>query len=134
MPAHFRYTPPAASANIGATRIPATVSVDFEPGPQRVLARVHGEIDMDHASALREDLTSALEAGRHGLDIDLSDVTFCDSSALHVLLDLNRMAAETGKSLVLTALSRRVSRLFEITGAHHVFTTVDGPRGAAASP
>lgn len=129
MPAYIQRTP-AAPAGTGATlRPPARLSLSCEPGPRRVLARVHGEIDSDHAAALREDLLPALESARDGLDIDLSGVTFCDSSGLHILLDLNTLAAESGKTLVLTALSRRVTRLFEITGMQDLFTIRDRPGG-----
>ncbi|MFD7258236.1 STAS domain-containing protein [Streptomyces sp. NPDC059874] len=131
MPAYFPRTP-ATPADTGATLPPPAISVDFEAGPQRILARVRGEIDIDHANALREDLVSALEASRLGLDVDLSGVTFCDSSGLHLLLDLNRMASGTGKSLVLTALSRRVSRLLDVTGTQEVFT-VRGPADPTGS-
>ncbi|MFD0268552.1 STAS domain-containing protein [Streptomyces sp. NPDC127106] len=98
------------------------VAVVFEPGPLRVLARVSGEIDMDDAADLRRDLTVALAASHSGLDIDLAAVTFCDSSGLHVLLDLDRLALQTGKTLVLTALSRPVARLLRLAGAQRVLT------------
>lgn len=98
------------------------VAVVFQPGPRRVVARVSGEIDMDDATDLREELTAALTASPSGLDVDLTAVTFCDSSGLHVLLDLNRLALDAGKSLVLTSLSRPVARLLSLTGADHVLT------------
>ncbi|MFB7356049.1 STAS domain-containing protein [Streptomyces gardneri] len=66
-------------------------------------------------------------AGPRGLDVDLSGVTFCDSSGLDMLLRLNRRANRAGKSLVLTALSPRVTRLLRLTGAEHLFTTHTWP-------
>ncbi|MCF3179956.1 anti-sigma factor antagonist [Streptomyces polychromogenes] len=104
------------------TSQPARVAVVFEPGPQRVLAQVSGEIDMDQAPALREELTAALAACRTGLDIDLAGVTFCDSSGLHVLLDVDQLAVQAGKTLVLTALSRPVARLLHMSGVERVLT------------
>ncbi|CAL9577000.1 hypothetical protein SUDANB120_04970 [Streptomyces sp. enrichment culture] len=101
---------------------PENVAVVFEAGSQRVLARVSGEIDTDQAADLREELTAALAAGRTGLDVDLAGVTFCDSSGLHVLLDLHRLALQAGKTLVLTELSRPVDRLLHLTGAQRVLT------------
>ncbi|MFJ6793552.1 STAS domain-containing protein [Streptomyces sp. NPDC091268] len=108
---HRRRTPP-----------PTRTRPRSRPGPLRTLARVRGEVDAEHAAAVSADLVPALAASRHGLDLDLSGVTFCDSAGLHVLLGLNRMAAGSGKSLVLTAVSRRVARLLGITGAERVFT------------
>ncbi|MCX5195420.1 STAS domain-containing protein [Streptomyces sp. NBC_00249] len=123
--------PPDADGGVTVHLHPSTVAVVFERGPGRVLVQVHGEIDMEDASALRGDLVPALRAARTGLDVDLSQVTFCDSSGLDVLLYVNRLAAETGKSLVLTALSRPVARLLDLTGTLEVFAVRDGPVSAA---
>ncbi|MET3984346.1 STAS domain-containing protein [Streptomyces sp. PvR034] len=102
---------------------PSAIALVFEPGPQRVLARVRGEIDMDDAGGLREDLLTALTSSRAGLDLDLSAVTFCDSSGLHVLLDLHKLATEAGKSFVLTAVSRPVAHLLQLTGIQRLLTS-----------
>ncbi|MFI8293689.1 STAS domain-containing protein [Streptomyces sp. NPDC085614] len=118
----FSRRPATPADMIDGNTFPPPVSVAFEPGPRRVRARVRGEIDMDDAGGLREDLTAALRASSAGLDVDLGAVTFCDSSGLHVLLDLNRLAAETGKSLVLTTLSRPVARLLQVTGSRRLLT------------
>ncbi|MEU3690334.1 STAS domain-containing protein [Streptomyces narbonensis] len=94
----------------------------FEPEPDRMLARVSGEIDMEDADGLGQDLAAALDASACGLDVDLSGVTFCDSSGLHMLLRLNRRASQAGKSLELTTLGPRVARLLHLTGTEHLFT------------
>ncbi|MGZ9928778.1 anti-sigma factor antagonist [Streptomyces sp. NC-S4] len=114
----------------GADHADSVLAVVVEPGPQRVLARVSGEIDMDDAGRLRQELTAALSEGPSGLDVDLTAVTFCDSSGLHVLLDLDRQAQQAGKSLALTALSRPVARLLRITGADEVLTVHGWPADA----
>ncbi|MEJ8645513.1 STAS domain-containing protein [Streptomyces sp. MS1.HAVA.3] len=126
MIAPFDRTPVAAGAD-GATAHRPTVAVEVAYGPHRVLARVRGEIDLDHVSALRQDLVAALDAGGSGIDLDLSAVTFCDSSGLHLLLALNTLAADAGKTLVLTAVSRRVARVLEITEAERLFTFREPP-------
>ena len=48
--------------------------------------RVTGEIDLATATELRQRLNSEIAAGDVDLDLDLSDVTFLDSSGLVVLL------------------------------------------------
>ncbi|MFI9209804.1 STAS domain-containing protein [Streptomyces sp. NPDC053253] len=117
-----RFQPATAAEDTAATARPASVAVAVERGPQRVLAGVRGEIDLDCAGDLRRALLAALEVSRRGLDVDLSGVTFCDASGLGVLLDVNGKAAEAGKDLVLVAPSPRVTRLFELTDTRHVFT------------
>lgn len=130
-------TPPprltaTAAERVSVTMSPSVVAVVVEPGPQRVLARVCGEIDMEDADELRRDLIAALDSSASGLDIDLSGVTFFDCSGLHILLRLNRLALRAGKTLVLTALSPRVARLLQLTGTHHVFTVRARPAPEAA--
>lgn len=119
---HSRRRPVGSAEPVSGTPPTSTVAVVCEPRHRRVLARVHGEIDMEGADGLRQDLTAALESSSAGLDLDLSAVTFCDSSGLNLLLGLNRLALSKGKTLELTALSPRVARLLWLTGAQQVFT------------
>ncbi|MFB7609918.1 STAS domain-containing protein [Streptomyces gardneri] len=114
--------PPTLGAGISDTSRLPVAAVDFEPGPKRVLARVCGEIDLDDADGLGQDLTAALDSSICGLDVDLSGVTFCDSSGLHMLLRLNRQAGRSGKTLVLAALGPRVARLLRLTETERLFT------------
>ncbi|MEV5975143.1 STAS domain-containing protein [Streptomyces sp. NPDC051921] len=122
MLSHFDDQPATPPDDAGGVPDRPTVAVVFESGPQRVLARVSGEIDLDSARSLREDLFTAFRTSPTGLVVDLAAVTFCDSSGLHILLDLHWLAAKTGKSLVLTVLSRPVARLLDITGTRPMFT------------
>ncbi|MFI5987748.1 STAS domain-containing protein [Streptomyces sp. NPDC051555] len=119
----FDRRPATPADTTSGTMHPSAIALVFEPGPQRVVARVRGEIDMDDAHGLREDLVAALTSSRAGLDLDLSGVTFCDSSGLHVLLDLHKLATESGKSFVLTAVSRPVAHLLQLTGIQQTLTT-----------
>ncbi|MGW4686666.1 STAS domain-containing protein [Streptomyces sp. NPDC004244] len=123
-------TPADADSAVPSTTV---VAVGVERGPERVFAHLRGEIDPDGAPALHGVLTTALESSGTGLDIDLSDVTFCDSSGLHLLLALGARAHDTGKALVLTAPSDRVARLLDITDARRLFT-LRGRPGAGDRP
>ncbi|MER5730219.1 STAS domain-containing protein [Streptomyces sp. NPDC002138] len=119
--------------NAGAHEVShPTVTVDIEPGPQRMTARIHGEIDMDEAPGVRAELIAALEASVTGLDVDLSALIFCDSAGLQVLLDLHHRARRSGKTLVLKT-SSQLSRLLDLTQTRHLFTIDDG-NGRRPSP
>ncbi|UZX26347.1 STAS domain-containing protein [Streptomyces tanashiensis] len=91
--------PPATvvGADISGDAQPSVVAVDFEPGHQRVLARVCGEVDIEDADELGADLAAALDVSVSGLDVDLSAVTFCDCSCLHMLFRLTGGPAGPGK-------------------------------------
>jgi anti-anti-sigma factor len=71
-----------------------------------------GEIDSYTAPELAELL------GKHpDLDVvDLSDVSFIDSSGLRVLVEIHQRRVEAGRVLILRAPSAPVRRLLEISG------------------
>jgi anti-sigma B factor antagonist len=93
--------------------------VDFavhsrEVGPATVIA-VSGELDIHTAPDLTEVLSPALAAGRPVV-VDLTDVTFMDSSGLSVFVTALKRAREAGNSLGLVIAEPRVMRVFSITG------------------
>ncbi|MCF2532852.1 STAS domain-containing protein [Yinghuangia soli] len=77
---------------------------------------VEGEIDIASAVHLRSFLTGCLLDGHSVIDVDLGAVTFCDSSGLHVFLDIAKAAAEAGGCLRLHKPTPMVARLFALTG------------------
>jgi anti-anti-sigma factor len=87
----------------------------------RSLAAVVGELDMDGAPQLRQSLTAALQTASR-LDLDLSGVSFCDSSGLHVLLEIHRHAEDGGRQSAIVRASPQVRRLMEVTGTEDLLT------------
>jgi anti-anti-sigma factor len=60
---------------------------------------------------------TAVEQGAPSLIVlDLSDLSFIDSSGLRVLLLADGRARESGRELVLTRSTDAVQRVFEMTG------------------
>jgi anti-anti-sigma factor len=96
---------------------PFTVSSDSSPGVVTVV--VSGEVDLDTAPTVRDEILRHLHAGV-SVHLDLGDVTFMDSSGLHVLLATNRRASLVGAELQLVRVSPRVQRLLELTGSEAV--------------
>ncbi len=80
-----------------------------------------GEIDLDSAAVLREGLNDCFEAGHRCLVLDMSDVTFCDSSGLGALVAALKRAREHGGWIRLRGLRPHVAKLFEITGLTQMF-------------
>ncbi|MGX1671423.1 STAS domain-containing protein [Streptomyces sp. NPDC055400] len=93
------------------------------------VVRVSGEMDLATSPALRQQVHDAVADGRHSLVLDLSQVLFCDSSGVGVLIAARRLmrscrgelrlilpakGAEDGSHVnrVLSALG--VRRLFEV--------------------
>lgn len=76
---------------------------------------VSGELDIHTAPDLTEVLSPALAAGRPVV-VDLTDVTFMDSSGLSVFVTALKRTREAGTSLGLVIAEPRVMRVFSITG------------------
>ena len=83
----------------------------------RITVTVRGEVDLATAPQLRDQLTDRLaDAPAHTLHLDLSGVSFMDSSGLLVLLGTQRRARLLGGDLVLTRTSPSMDRLFDLAG------------------
>jgi anti-anti-sigma factor len=61
-----------------------------EQGEWTVLS-VSGELDLVTSPALRQRVHDAVAEGRHNLVLDLSEVYFCDSSGVGVLIASRRL-------------------------------------------
>ena len=82
---------------------------------------VQGEVDVSTAPELRERLLALAEAGRTVAVVDLSDVSFVDSTALGVLVSGVKRLRSAGGDLRLVVTQPRISKVFEITGLNDVF-------------
>ena len=94
-------------------------------GDGDAVVRMSGEIDL---AVVDELLSSAREGLAHhdGLRLDLSRVTFIDSTGLGALVRLRNEASAQGRSLTLVDVPTSLVRLLDITGLHDMFTVVDG--------
>lgn len=57
--------------------------------------------------------------------IDFADIRFMSSQALGILLTLRRKAEKGGAAIVLTGISEKLMRVFEITNLDKMFTFFD---------
>lgn len=79
--------------------------------------RVNGELDLVSANEFREVVDSALEETvAQNLIIDLSKVTFIDSSGLGVILGRFRKIQARDGRLILTGPKAGVKRMLELAG------------------
>lgn len=82
---------------------------------------VGGEVDIFTAPQFKECLVELLDEGVNRLVVDLSDVTFIDSTALGVLIGGVRRVHGAGGSMSLVVTSRPVERVLGVTGLDRVF-------------
>jgi anti-sigma B factor antagonist len=92
---------------------------------------LRGEIDAFSSPSLRDDLRRLVEEqDAHLVVVDLSNVTFLDSSALGALVGLLRRLRERGGQLRIVQPATAARRIFEHTGLDAVLDLYED-RGAA---
>lgn len=72
---------------------------EFEQRDGVLIAAVEGEIDSSNASELRLALSDRLPSASSALILDLSSVTYLDSSGIHLLFELGRRLAARRQAL-----------------------------------
>jgi anti-sigma B factor antagonist len=93
---------------------------------------VRGEIDVSTAPELRDRLLGVAQDGHSTVVVDLSEVTFLDSTALGVLVSGLKRFRAAGGDLRLVVTGRSVTKVLEITGLNEVFPIFDSVAGAVA--
>jgi anti-sigma B factor antagonist len=83
-----------------------------------------GEIDLYTAPELERALAGPLAEGTTQLVVDLSEATFVDSTALHVLLRAARQLDQEAGELIVVVPDPNVRKVFEITGVDRFFSVV----------
>ena len=83
---------------------------------------VGGEVDYEVSPQLKADMMRSIKAGAKRLVLDLSDVTFIDSTAIGVVAGAVEKLDEAGGSLAIVSTHEKVVQIFEITGLDSVIT------------
>ena len=91
--------------------------VSTEPYDSSItLVTVMGEVDVGTAPEFEEELAKAVDRGLgDGLVIDLSNVTFIDSTGLNALVRALERQRLAGGSLALVSADSRVAMMLEVT-------------------
>lgn len=97
---------------------PVRLEVSVQPGREHPTLVVDGELDLSSIPLLAQHIDSQLEREQEALTLDLSGVSFMDSSGLRLLIELNERAERDGWSLSLIAPRNESATLvLRMTGA-----------------
>jgi anti-sigma B factor antagonist len=99
----------AVSASAGLT----VRDVDADGEHTLVLA---GELDIASAPILEATVASLCDNGSRAIVLDLSELTFMDSTGLRAVLAADKLCSGNGQRFSLAGASGAVERLFELTG------------------
>jgi anti-sigma B factor antagonist len=77
---------------------------------------LYGELDLSTRPQVEEALARAEEWTPATIEIDLSGLTFLDSTGVHMAIEAHERATAVGRELVLLPASPLLQRIFELTG------------------
>ncbi len=86
--------------------------------------RLAGTVDLEHSPDIRRTLLDAV-AERVDVFVDLSEVTYIDSSGIACLVEALQAARDHGANLDLVAVSRQAMRVLELARLDMVFSIHD---------
>ena len=90
----------------------------------RAIIALKGDIDLESSPAARELLLSNVARNRNLL-VDLSAVTYIDSSGVASLVEALQASRENGTDFALAAASESARRVLELARLDKVFTIYD---------
>ena len=100
---------------------------------QASVVRLAGELDASQAPALRTLLAEHVLTGPGHLVVDVSGLTFVDSSGLATLIAVHKGTRAAGTSFVLAAPSAVVTKVLALTGLQSVLATAPSVEEALAA-
>jgi anti-sigma B factor antagonist len=103
----------------------ADPSVETIASGRCLVARVSGEMDYVTDPVFRPQFKELLSRGDRFIVLDLSNVSFCDSAGLNVLLGVWRQADESGAVLVLACVPEPLRRILQMTGVDQLLRVYD---------
>lgn len=123
----------------------STLTVTAEALDNWTLLRVAGEIDLASGAVVRDQVHDAVASGQRHILLDLTEVRFCDSSGVGVLIAARRLLRSCSGELRLVLPAARdhrgsgeVHRVFNALGIRRLFdihpdlVSASGPVGSGA--
>ncbi len=105
--------------------------IQSQPDERTSVVALEGELDLGRAPSLKWALVDAVDAGYKQLVVDLTLVSFMDSTALGVLVGVNR-SLDTGARMAVVCVHPNVLKIFELSGMDRSFAIYPTPEEALA--
>ena len=114
----------------------ASLRIETAEREGSLVIAVEGELDIVSSPLLDEALVRARATGATRIVVDLLNISFIDSTAVHVLIKHSR-AEDDRAPISLIEGSEQTRRLFRLSGASEYLSFVSappGPSGGGAEP
>jgi anti-sigma B factor antagonist len=113
---------------------PRGLRCHIEPDRERVVVRAVGEVDLATVGLLEQPLIELLDSGFAEIVVNLWEVTFMDSTGLHLLVSVWRRAQDQGVELRFDVDSQgAVQRVLELTGLRELLPIASSDRVRSAA-
>lgn len=87
-----------------------------------VVVTLSGKVYAHDAGIIRDELLAEIEKGNVNVSMDLTSVSYIDSTGLGVLVTVHKRTHEQGGKLVLTGITGMVAEILKRTRLNKVFT------------
>jgi anti-sigma B factor antagonist len=94
----------------------ALLHVHVRTGADRITMELAGEFDLDSAALFSARVNEAVEMNADAIVIDLTGLTFIDSTGVAALLELHHRLSAAGRSLRVINVGRQPASVFAMTG------------------
>lgn len=101
-----------------------TFDISYATEAHACVARLFGDIDVAVVPELRDSLDATVDSGCLNLVLDLTRVTYVDSSALGLLVWLDHRLLPNDGRVLLVGANRDVSRILELSGLSRLATSI----------
>ena len=98
-----------------------------------VVIDLDGRLNMASAATLRQTVTTLVQQGSSRFAVDLSRISFMDSSGLGALISGLKTARQAGGDLRITAPTEQVQLVLQLTNMERVLTPYDSVESAFGS-
>ena len=98
--------------------------ISLLPDASACVARLTGDIDVSIVPELRHDLEANIDSGCSNLVLDLTHVTYADSSALGLLVWLDHKLRPVDGRVLLAGANSDVLRILELSGLARLSTSI----------
>ena len=102
------------------------LEITVHQGDEASAVRLRGRFNIDSSPSLRDELLVILHVqSPKAVIVDLTDVTYIDSSGIATLIEALKIARNRHRRLCLQGLQGRLRHLFQVTGVSALFETAD---------
>ena len=106
--------------------LPPSASITAVAAPENVgVFSLEGDFDLANVPELEESLLAVFGSGTPTVVVDLSGVTFLDSTMLRAMVTGRRQAEEQGGRLLLVRPQPMLWRVFEVVALDQVFSSYE---------